>query len=159
MRIQLESGQGRPQAALAYADRLVDASLRSPPEERASAQEVRARVQLDLKDDAGAKKSLESAAALALDPRPELTMLIQRELAQGRPREALAYADRILAASEKAPPAERADDERQRAQIELALDDGAGAESSLTLALASSPNDLESLRMLVQIELARGSNT
>jgi tetratricopeptide (TPR) repeat protein len=159
---QIELDRGRPDQALAGNDRSLEASEKAPPSERALIYRQRAQIQLALKDPAGAEKSL--ALALGLHPdaaqaRLVLGDLAQIELDQGRPAEASADNDRSLEASANAPPTERAAVYRQRAQIQLALKDPAGAEKSLALALQLHPDAAQArlvLGDLAQIELDRG---
>lgn len=153
---ELRLAQGRRRDALAYAQRVVAASANSPAAERADASRRKARVQLALQDVDGARISLEEALALDADPRPGLAVLLRLELDHGRPREALAYADRLVEAYGKASPAERAADERQRARIRLALGDEARAVKDLERALALAPQDRETLALLVRLPPASG---
>lgn len=152
----LRLSQNRPHEALKYAGRLVAAAENAPPAERADARRRRARVQLALADVSGARKSLEETLALDGDARPGLMPLIQLELVHGRPREALAYADRLVEACGDASPAVRAADERQRARIQLTLGDDAAAETSLKSALALDPAGTDAPRLLLRIEQSRG---
>lgn len=146
----------RPREALTFAGRLLEASAKAPPEARADALRLRARGQDALGDLAGARASLEAALALEKDPRPGLKALLQLELAHGRPREALAYAERLADSAGGAPPAERADDERQKARLQLELGDACAARRSLERSLALDPADGEAPRLLMRLELSLG---
>jgi tetratricopeptide (TPR) repeat protein len=79
---------------------------------------------------------------------PSLWLLNQIYLRSGRAREALPWADRMLAAA--VSPAERAHAYSQRAQVRAALGDGKGADEDVARALAADPEDHIALEARVQ---------
>ena len=150
--VRLEAGRARPAEALVYWDRELAASSKASPLELSAVYCEKAPLQLELKDEAGAERSLRRALELAPDAPGALKLLVTVELASRRPAEALAVSERLIKVSEKAAPAERAGAYRQKASIQLELKDAAGAESSLKRALALDPGDPEALSALAQIE-------
>jgi tetratricopeptide (TPR) repeat protein len=152
--IQVQLALGRPQAALAWADRLVKASETASPSRRADAYEQRARARRALKDEAGARRSLERALELAPDHVPALRALIELELAQGRPAEALARLELLAKILESASPVERAGVYARRARIQRELKDEAGAQQSLKRALELAPDHAPALQDMISLKLA-----
>lgn len=141
--------------ALSFAERLEAAGTGAPPARRAAEYYRKARIQLELKDEAGAEKSLERSLSLITDG-PPLVSLLHLTLTQGRFHEALSYAERLESLSAKSPPRERAAALVQKAQIQLALKDEAGAENSLRTSLRLHP-DGPALPMLRHLSAKRES--
>jgi len=87
---------------------MAGAGAQSPPRERAAAYAQKAQIQLALKDEAGAEKSLR--AALSLSPEgPALPMMLDLFLSQRRFSEALTFAERLEKTGARAPAGERAE--------------------------------------------------
>ncbi|MEK7859591.1 MAG: tetratricopeptide repeat protein [Elusimicrobiota bacterium] len=152
---QLALDDARPEEAVDYARRASAALEEEPSSNRPALYRQAARIHLGLKDAAAAEDDLQRLLQLAPDDLQALQALAQLELDRDRPREALAYADR-LAASLQAPPAERAAAHRQAARIRLELKEDPGAARSLLQALTLAPQDPQTLRALVQLELDGG---
>lgn len=153
VRMKLDGRQ--PAEALAYTDRLIMAGANSsPPMQQATAHSLRARVQLELKNEDGAEKSLKKALEIHADHTPALEMLVRMKLDGRRPAEALIYADRLIKASENLSPAQRAAAYGQRAQAQLELKDEVGAEKSLKQALEIESDQASALEMLIRMKLA-----
>ncbi|MBI3554127.1 MAG: tetratricopeptide repeat protein [Elusimicrobia bacterium] len=125
-----------------------------------------ARALISLEDTAGAEASLKAALEVVPEHLQALEVFARLRLAEGRPREALAFSDRLLKASEaKTPvtwelagrynrlPWEHASVYEQRAQIELELGDEAAARQSLERALALVPEDPAALRVSIELNL------
>ncbi|MDP3544162.1 MAG: hypothetical protein Q8T11_16970 [Elusimicrobiota bacterium] len=141
--------------ALSFAERLEAVSAQAPPARRAAEYYRKASIQLELKDEAGAEKSLERSLSFVVDG-PALVSLLQLTRTQGRSAEALAYAERLETHIETASPRERAAALVQKAQIQLALKDEAGAEKSLERSLSLQP-DGPALPMLRHLSANRRS--
>ena len=139
--------------ALVYWERLLKASEKLSAGQRAGVYARRAKIEAELKDPAGAQKSLKKAVALDPEHLPALEALAQIEQSQGRLREALAYCDLGLKASEKGLPELRAGVYARRAAIERALGDAAGAAESLKKALELVPDHLQALLSSTQLAL------
>jgi tetratricopeptide (TPR) repeat protein len=154
--VDAELALGRPRDALARVERLRAAAEKGLPSERAAAHRKTAWVQAALKDFAGAEASLRLALAAAPGDAETLRELVGAELALGRAPDALADAETLREAVANGTPAERADAGRREAQARQALKDFAGAEASLRRALAAAPGDAETLRALIDAELALG---
>lgn len=120
--------------ALTHAEALEKSITRAPPEERAAALAQKARIQLELNDEAGAEKSLARSLRLFADG-PALRLMLELVLRQRRFSEALPLAEKLRESNPQAPPRERAASWIQAAQIQLELKDEAGAEKSLREAL------------------------
>jgi len=148
-RAELELSRGRPREALRYAERLEKASSAAPPRERADAGRLTAQVELALADSDGAAASLERALSFAPEDAGALRELFSLQLARGRAEEARACADRLIAAVKTAPAGERADAYRRQALARRELKDAAGAERSLRRALEESPEDVETVGLLL----------
>lgn len=148
---ELELAQSRPDAALALARRLVEASPAAEPAARAEALRFQASVQRAQGDAAGARATLERAIKLA--PRDVAIRRQQAEaqLALARPRDALAILDGIAELLRDAGARERAALERDRARVQRDLGDEQGARESLERALEAWPGDPAALRDLVQL--------
>ena len=152
--VSLKLASRKALEALTWAERLIETAEKAPPSERASAYRLRAQVQRELKDEAGAETSLELALMAAPDDAPTLQELASLKLASQRPEEALALVERLITAAKKAPASERADAYRQKAQIQRKLDDEAGAQASLKLALDREPGNARTLEELSSLGLA-----
>ena len=151
---QVQFHAGTPARGLPYADRMLAAA--STPAEKAHAYSQRAQLRGALGDKEGEEKDV--ARALAADPEDHIALeaRVQRLRADGRPDEALALADRMVAAGASAPPARRAVLLEQRAQVRRALGDPRGAEADLRAALAVQPDALEPTRSLAEVQLDEG---
>ncbi|MCM2303975.1 MAG: tetratricopeptide repeat protein [Elusimicrobia bacterium] len=153
MMLDLALSQGRYGEALPYAETLEKALSRAPPVERAAAAEKKARILLELKDEAGAEASLKRALAF-LPEGPASPMLLNLTMSQRRFAEALPYAESLERAAAQAPPRERAAILAQKARIQLELEDEAGAEKSLAEAHALFPEG-PALPMLLHLATTR----
>ncbi len=154
---QVRLPQNRPSEALAYRDRLLAASEKNASaSERASVYRQRAQIDLALKNYSGAEKNLLQALESAPDDAATLLLLVQAELGQNRPSEALAYSDRLLDAYQQASASELAFVYRQRAQLELELKNEAAAEKNLLQALESVDDDPAALKLMIQVKLDAG---
>lgn len=152
--LDLTRSQRRFAESLSYAERLVSAASRAPASERAAALVMKARIQLELKSEPGAERSLREA--LTLQPEgPALPMLLELAVSRRRFAEALALAERVEAASAQAPPPERAAALARKARIQLELKDAAGAEKSLLLSARLDPSG-SAAPQLLQMAESRG---
>jgi tetratricopeptide (TPR) repeat protein len=145
---------GRASAAVPFADRMVAAAADGP--DRAHAFSQRAQIREALRDARGAAS--DRRAALSADPRDHVALesLVQRLRAEGRLAEALAAADRMVAAGAGAPASRRAVLLEQRAQVKRQRGDAAGAEADLRAALAVISDSLPPMRGLAELLLASG---
>ncbi len=123
-----------------------------------------AAARLELDDAAGAERSLERALALTPGHLPALEGFARLRLGQGRPREALAYCDRALEASEGLKklgweaaarygqvPVYISALHELRARSRLELGDEAGAEESLERALGLAPGALGPQKLIIEL--------
>jgi tetratricopeptide (TPR) repeat protein len=158
--IQLQIAQGRSEEALASVERLAKALEKASLSERVDVFRQKAHLQDMLKDGAGARASLESALALAPDDVPALQALVQIQLSQNKPQDALATVERLDRATEKAMETAaalaRADVLRKKARAQRDLKDASGARKSLERALKLAPEQPDALRDLVEVELDGG---
>jgi Tfp pilus assembly protein PilF len=154
--VSLELARGRPNQALPYAERLekVAEVKERDPRRRADSYRKTAQVKSALKDADGAAASLQKALDASPRDADTLREFIALESSRGRPQEALKYADRLLAALEDAPAAERAAAYRSKAGVQRELKDDGGAASSLQAALALAPGDAELSREASELESA-----
>ncbi len=148
-------GPGRPREALSYARRLVKACGPAGDEECAAAYRRQAQAQRGVSDQAGVEESLRRALDLRPGDWRELSEMVDLELARGKPKEALAYAERLTATQGAEPPA-RAAACRRKAQAQRLLGDDAGARDSLERGLALAPDDRDVLTDLVELETRTG---
>ena len=105
---------GRPTEALACFDRLIKASARAGASRQAEAHDLKARMQRDLKDAAGARRSLERALSILPGYAPALRDLAQLTFDEEHREEAEAGARR------HAPPPDSAPALQARIQLEIA---------------------------------------
>ena len=145
---------GRARDAVPFADRMVAAA--KTPAERAHAYSQRAQV----RDAAGDAKGAEAdrRRALAAEPGDHVALeaRVQRLRSAGRLDEALAAADRMVAAGKDAPPTRRAVLLDQRAEVKRLKGDAAGAEADLREALKILSDSLPPMRGLAELLLSSG---
>lgn len=108
---------GKPERALAYAERLVTASSATSAGERAAALTRRAEAFESLGRKGAASNDLAAAAALSSHPGRETQALIDALLRVDRPDLALPLADRLAASVEGGPPEERSAALERRARV------------------------------------------
>jgi len=109
-------------------------------------------LRLALGDFPGAEKDFQ--AALQRSPEDGGLLYLLAEARHERPEEALPYAD-FAAKSKDATAAARARANLLAGRLRLDLEDAAGAERSLKLALVDAPGDLDALHALVRLLRAR----
>lgn len=152
----VERDEGNPRAALEAAERLVAISSDSTPAQQAEALLLRSRIEFEQKDAAAGTENLRRALALVPDDPSALTAMARLDLDAGRPRDARTHAERLVAARAHATPEDRAEALLLLARIQLALKDGAGAETSLRQVLSLQPDDDAALNLLIQLDRAAG---
>jgi predicted Zn-dependent protease len=153
LKTQILLRAGRSRAALKAADGMVDAAAAGAEKARALSQ--RAQVKERLGDAAGADADVAKALAEAPGDQVALEARVQRLRAEGRLGEALALADRMVAAGAGEPAPRRALLLEQRAQVKKARGDVRGAEADLRRALdaqADAPAPLGDLAELLADE-------
>lgn len=151
--VALETQAGRPDAALAFAQRLVSAAQGASPAECVEAERTLAGVQLALRDPASARRSLERALQSSAASVETWRALIALDESQGRSQAALADFDRLIRAMDGRAQ-EQAQAYREKSELQMKLHDVDGARTSLERALVAVPQDLETVSRLSQLQLA-----
>ncbi|MEQ1919482.1 MAG: HlyD family efflux transporter periplasmic adaptor subunit, partial [Elusimicrobiota bacterium] len=146
---RLAADRGRPREALAYCDRILKASVKMAPADVAAIYAQRARLQRELGDAAGEKRSLERALALSPEHLQVLAALTQLEIQGRRLKTAMVYAEALVKASQSAAPSQRAAAYRQRASVRLELKEEGAAQEDYKRALEALPEDLSALWMVI----------
>jgi tetratricopeptide (TPR) repeat protein len=124
--VQIKNAQGRFAEALSYGERLVKACAKGPPAELAAARAQMDEIRFEMRQGRGPASTSDGS-------RPVPPAVSGRE----------AYADETARL-------------REKARLQHARKDEAGAEKTLAAALALIPEDLGSLELMVQVKLARG---
>lgn len=156
-RVQRLRARGRIDEALALAQRMVAAGAAAPAPSRALLYQQLGEVLIAREDFAGAETALRAGLAADPDSLSLTRSLTHFLLAQKRPQEALALAERRLRLAAEAPPSARADGLILRARCLTALGRGGQAKADVARALSLDPGSTTALAASARAALSAGN--
>lgn len=138
-----------PDEALTWVVRAQQAAAGAPPARRAALRRLAAEVRVDLEDDAGAERELKAALEAVPGDLDALRALARVEKRAGG--DAASFARAAEKSADDAPEWLRPAARRYAARVWRDLDDGPRAAAAYRRVLELAPEDLESLRALLEL--------